>query len=166
MAPGWNRRSAGPVAVGEALQREDPALSGGGRLLASLVSPAGRPTLLLQELPSGRRLPIGPLGRWTPHRSPSLSRNGRYVALLVQQGTRSVPVVWDRAGNRLHRLPLPGDLEVQRLQLAPDGRRLVLSVWQDGRASLRLLDLSGLLEADLPAGLAVQGGGPEPQIRP
>ena len=162
----WSRRSAAPIGTAASLNREDPSLGGGGRLLASLIPSGGRPTLVLQEIPSGRRLPIGPLARWPQHRSPSLSRNGRYVAVLVPQGARPLAVVWDRAADRLHRLPLPGELEVQRLHLSPDGRQLVLELWRDGRASLRLFDLSGLLEADLPAGLAVQGGGLEPPAKP
>lgn len=159
---GLGRHSPAPTPAGVSLQREAPALSAGGRMLASLLPRSGRPTLLLQELPSGRSLPIGPLARWTSHRSPSVSRNGRYVALLVLQGDRSLPLIWDRVGNRLHHLPLPPDLQVQRLQLAPDGRRVVIELWQDGRSALRLFDLTGLLEPDLPGGLIVQGGGPEP----
>lgn len=156
------RRSAGTASLGDR-NREDPALSGQGRILASVMSRGGRPSVLLQEQPSGRLLPMGPLNRWTPHRSPSLSRNGRYLALLVQQGERSLPVIWDRASGRLHRLPLAAGQEAMRLSLSPEGRRLAVEVWREGRSSLRLFDLSGLLEADLPGGLRVQGGGPPSQ---
>ena len=143
--------------------REDPALSDQGRILASVMPRGGRPTVVLQEQTSGRLLPVGPLNRWTPHRSPSLSRNGRYLALLVQQGERSLPVIWDRASGQLHRLPLPPGQEAERLSLSPEGRSLAIEVWRDGRSSLRLFDLSGLLEPDLPGDLRVQGGGPGPQ---
>lgn len=153
------RRSAGTASLGDR-NREDPALSGQGRVLASVMARGGRPSVVLQEQPSGRLLPLGPLNRWTPHRSPSLSRNGRYLALLVRQGQRSLPLVWDRASGQLHRLPLPPGQEAERLSLSPDGRSLAIEVWRDGRSSLRLFDLSGLLEPDLPAGLRVQGGGP------
>lgn len=153
------RRSAGTAALGDR-NREDPALSGQGRVLASVMPRGGRPTVVLQEQPSGRLLPVGPLSRWTPHSSPSLSRNGRYVALLVRQGERSLPVIWDRASGQLHRLPLPPGQEAERLSLSPEGRSLAIEVWREGRASLRLFDLSGLLEPDLPGGLRVQGGGP------
>jgi hypothetical protein len=156
------RRSAGTAALGDR-NREDPALSGQGRILASVMSRGGRPSVVLQEQPSGRLLPIGPLNRWTPHRSPSLSRNGRYLALLVRQGERSLPLIWDRASGQLHRLPLPPGQEAERLSLSPEGRSLAIEVWREGRSSLRLFDLSGLLEADLPGGLRVQGGGPGPQ---
>jgi len=156
------RRSAGTASQGDR-NREDPALSGQGRILASVISRGGRPSLVLQEQPSGRLLPMGPLNRWTPHRSPALSRNGRYVALLVQQGERSLPVIWDRASGRLHRLPLTPGQEAMRLSLSPEGLRLAVEFWQGGRSSLRLFDLSGLLEADLPGGLRVQGGGPPNQ---
>lgn len=153
------RRSAGTATLGDR-NREDPALSGQARILASVMPRGGRPTVVLQEQPSGRLLPVGPLSRWTPHRSPSLSRNGRYVALLVRQGERSLPVIWDRASGRLHRLPLPPGQEAERLSLSAEGRSLAIEVWREGRASLRLFDLSGLLEPDLPGGLRVQGGGP------
>lgn len=157
------RRNAGAASLGDR-NREDPALSGQGRILASVMPRGGRPTVVLQEQPSGRLLPMGPLNRWTPHRSPSLSRNGRYLALLVQQGQRSLPVVWDRASGQLHRLPLPPGQEAERLSLSPEGRTLAMEVWRDGRSSLRLFDLSGLLEPDLPGGLRVTGGGPGRQM--
>lgn len=156
------RRSAGTAALGDR-NREDPALSAEGRILVSVMPRRGKPTVVLQQQPSGRLLPVGPLNRWTPHRSPSLSRNGRYLALLVQQGERSLPVIWDRASNQLHRLPLPPGQAAERLSLSPEGRRLAIEVWRDGRSSLRLFDLSGLLEPDLPGGLRVQGGGPGEQ---
>ena len=157
------RRSAGTAALGDR-NREDPALSGEGRVLASVMPRGGQPTVVLQQQPSGRLLPVGPLNRWTPHRSPSLSRNGRYLALLVQQGERSLPVIWDRASGQLHRLPLPPGQAAERLSLSPEGRRLSIEIWRDGRSSLRLFDLSGLLEPDLPGGLRVQGGGPTQQV--
>lgn len=156
------RRSAGTGALGDR-NREDPALSSQGRILASVMPRGGRPSVVLQEQPSGRLLPMGPLNRWTPHRSPSLSRNGRYLALLVQHGERSLPVIWDRASGQLHRLPLQPDQEAVRLSLSPEGRRLAIEVWREGRARVRLFDLSGLLEPDLPGGLRVQGGGPPPK---
>ena len=156
----WSRRSAGPDGFGGPSNREDPALSGNGRLLASLVDRGGRQTVLLQEQPSGRELPLPPLRRFQPHRSPSLSWNGRYLALLVQQGSRHLPVILDRANGQLHRLPLPGDPELERLSLAPDARRLALEVVRQGRSRVELLDLAPLLEPDLPA-TAVLGGGAE-----
>jgi hypothetical protein len=156
------RRSAGTASLGDR-NREDPALSAQGRILASVMARGGRPSVVLQEQPSGQLLPLGPLNRWTPHRSPSLSRNGRYLALLVRQGQRSLPLVWDRASGQLHRLPLPPGQEAERLSLSPDGRSLAIEVWRDGRSSLRLFNLSGLLEPDLPAGLRIQGGGSAPQ---
>lgn len=157
----WGRRSAGPAGLGGPAGREDPALSGNGRLLASLVERAGRTTVLLQEQPSGRELPLPELRRLQPHRSPSLSWNGRYLALLVQEGSRRRAVIQDRATGRLHRLPLPGDQEVERLSLAPDGRALALEVVRQGRSRVELLDLAPLLEPDLPA-TPVSGGGLTP----
>ncbi len=154
----WGRRSAGPSGLGQG-NRQDPALSGNGRLLASIVERAGRDTVILQEQPSGRLLPLGPLQRQQPHRSPSLSWNGRYLAVLVQQGARRLAVIEDRATGQLHRLPLPSDCDPQRLSLAPDGRRLAIEVVRGGRSLVQMFDLSSLLEADLPGGLPATGGG-------
>ena len=155
---GGERRTAGSIGVGIS-NRDDPSLSSRARLLASVVSNNGRRELLLQEQPSGRRLPVGPLSRWTPHQSPSLSRNGRYLAMLVRQGDRSLPVLWDRASGTLHRLPLPMGQQARRIHLSPDARTLAIEVDRDGRDELRLFDLRGMLEPDLPSGLLLQGGG-------
>lgn len=154
----WSRRSAGPTGLLGLQNREDPALSGNGRLLATLVERGGRQSVLLQEQPSGRELPLPQLRRFQPHRSPSLSWNGRYLALLVQQGSRHLPVILDRANGQLHRLPLPGDPELERLSLAPDGRRLALELVRQGRSRVEVLDLMPLLEPDRPA-TPVSGGG-------
>ena len=48
----FSRRQAPPTALGSAQQRRDPALSGDGRLLASIVESNGRSMVLLQEQPS------------------------------------------------------------------------------------------------------------------
>lgn len=158
---GWGRRSAGPSGWGSS-DRQDPALSGNGRVLASIVRRDGRDALLLQEQPSGTLLPLRHLGRRQPHGSPSLSWNGRYVALVVVQGPERLAVIEDRATGRLLRLPLPGGLVPERLSLAPDGRRIAIALEGEGRPRVQLYDLSGLLEPDLPAGLAVPGGGGGP----
>jgi hypothetical protein len=130
-------------------------------VLASLIERAGRPTVLLQEQPSGQLLPLRHLQRGQPHASPSLSWNGRYLAVLTRQGGRRLAVIEDRASGRLHRLPLPAELEPQRLSLAPDGRHLALELVQGGRSRVQVFDLTGLLEPDLPGGLPVRGDPPE-----
>lgn len=130
-------------------------------MLASLIDRGGRPTVLLQEQPSGRLLPLRHLQRGQPHASPSLSWNGRYLALLTRQAGRRLALIEDRASGRLHRLPLPPELEPQRLSLAPDGRRLALEVVQGGRSRLQVFDLSALLEPDLPGGLPLRGDPPQ-----
>ncbi|MEB3199828.1 MAG: Tol biopolymer transporter periplasmic protein [Synechococcaceae cyanobacterium] len=152
------RRSAGPVPGADG-NRQDPALSGDGRLLASSVDLGGRTTLLLQEQPSGRLLPLPQLQRLQPHRSPSLSWTGRYLALIGQRGDQPTPVVLDRLNGRLHWLRLPAGLQPERLSLAPDARRLAVAWIRQGRSEVQLLDLSGLLEPDLPPGQPVSGGG-------
>ncbi|KEF41511.1 MAG: hypothetical protein ER33_10930 [Cyanobium sp. CACIAM 14] len=141
------------------VDRLDPALSGNGRVLATVVRRDMGDTVLLQEQPSGAILPLRQLRRQQPHRSPSLSWNGRYLALIVQQGPQRQVVIEDRATGRLHRLPLPGELVPERLSLAPDGRRIAIALEGGGRSRVQLFDLSVLLEPDLPAGLPVTGPG-------
>jgi Tol biopolymer transport system component len=143
--------------MGLAMDRQDPALSGNGEWLASVVLRNGTPTLLLQEQASGRWVPLPRLRGLTPHRSPSLSWNGRYLALLGQRGSRRMAVVEDRASGRLHQLPLPAGLDPERLSLSPDGRRLALAGVGQGRPQVLLFDLSPLLEPDLPPGQSVRG---------
>ncbi|WP_255121111.1 Tol biopolymer transporter periplasmic protein [Synechococcus sp. Cruz-9H2] len=141
-SPGWQSN----------LSRQDPALSGDGRLLASVIERQGRSTVLLQERISGRVLPLRHLSRWQPHSSPSLSWRGRYLALIVQRGDRRLAVIEDRLTNRLVPLPLPGGLEPVKLSLAPDGQRLALQLVAAGRWQVELFDLGGVLEIDPPAG--------------
>lgn len=150
----WSRRSSGPAGLGGATDnRRDPALSGDGRLLASVVERQGRGRVMLQEQPSGRVLPLRHLGGQLPHRSPSLSWNGRYLAVIVQQGSQRAVLIEDRLTGRPLRLPLPGDAMPEQLSLAPDGQRLALELQREGRSQVHLFDLSGLLERDLPPGL-------------
>jgi len=155
-----SRRSAGPTGGFLEANRQDPALSGQGRFLASVVERSGRSTLLLQEQPSGTVIRLRHFQGHQPHSSPSLSWTGRYVAALVQQGAQRVPLIEDRATGALHRLPLPADRTAVRLSLAPDARRLAVQVAQGGQWRIQAFDLAGLLEPDLPGGVAIQGGGP------
>lgn len=132
-------------------------------MLASIVSRAGRPTVLLQEQPSGKVLPLRQLRRHQPHSSPALSWNGRYLAVIVQRGPSSrLVVIEDRLSGRLHRLPLPQGQQPLRISLAPDARRLAVEVLRGGRQQVRMLDLAALLEPDLPGGRSVRGGGGVP----
>jgi Tol biopolymer transport system component len=152
--------SAGPPGGLLEANREDPALSGQGRFLASVAERGGRATLLLQEQPSGAVIRLRHFQNHQPHSSPSLSWNGRYVAALVQQEGQRVPLIEDRATGALHRLPLPADRTAVRLSLAPEARRLAVQVAQGGQWRVQVFDLGGVLEPDLPGGVAVQGGGP------
>jgi len=156
------RQPAAPTGLG-AESRQQPALSGDGRLLASLVERAGRTTVLLQERQSGRVLPLRHLRNRQPHSSPSLSWNGRYLALVVQQGGRRQAVIEDRATGQQHPLFLPAGQEPQQLSLAPDGQSIALELIQSGSQRLQLFSLSAMLEPDRPPGLRESGGGPSPQ---
>ncbi|WP_254967442.1 Tol biopolymer transporter periplasmic protein [Cyanobium sp. CH-040] len=141
--------------------RIDPALSGDGRLLASVLERDGRARLILQDQPGGNLRPLR-LRRREPHQSPALSWTGRYVAVLVQEGERRRVVIEDRLRGRLLRLPLQAGSQPERISLAADGSRLAVQMLRQGERRVQVFDLSGLLERDLPAGTAVQGGGPPP----
>lgn len=140
--------------------RQDPALSGDGRLLASLVLRSGRSTVLLQDRRSGQGLPLPLLRGQQPHSSPSLSWNGRYLALLVWRGDRRQVVINDRATNRLLPVPLWGDREARRLSLAPDGRHLAVELVEGGQSRVEVFNLGEWLEPDPVPGSLLQGPGP------
>jgi len=146
----------GPLGLG-AESRQDPALSGDGRLLASLMLRSGRSTVVLQDRRSGQMFPLPLLRGQQPHSSPSLSWNGRYLALLVWRGGRRQVVINDRATNRLLPLPLRGDQDPQRLSLAPDGRHLALELLEGGQTRVEVFDLGEWLEPDPVPGWLLQG---------
>ncbi len=137
--------------------RQDPALSGDGRLLASLVLRSGRSTVVLQDRRSGQMMPLPLLRGQQPHSSPSLSWNGRYLALLVWRGSRRQVVVNDRATNRLLPMPLRGDRDPQRLSLAPDARHLAVELVEGGQSRVEVFALNELLEPDPIPGQWLQG---------
>ena len=134
--------------------QQDPALSGDGRLLAMISELRGRPTVLLRN-ENGSIQPVPQLRRHQPHSSPSLSWNGRYLALITQRGQRRLAIVLDRLNGRLHPLPLPGGRDPIRLSLAPDARKLALQVADQGQWRVEVLDLSEMLEPDRAAGAAL-----------
>ena len=153
---GLYRRRAGPAGLAFGGQdREQPALSGQGEWLVSVVERHGRQTLMMQAQPSGKEVPLPALRRFEPHDSPSLSWNGRYLALVGKQGGRSRVLILDRASGRLLPLQLPGDLQPEQLSLAPDGRRLALAGITRGRRLVQVFDLAKMIEPDLPRGLAI-----------
>lgn len=157
---GLEGRRPAPSTGLAAANRSEPALSGDGRLLASLIEQDGKLRMILQEQSSGRQLLLRHWRGLTPHGSPALSWNGRYLAGLVQQGNQRQLVVDDRLSGRLLRLPLPGGGQPQRLSLAPDGLRLAVEVLRDGQRQVQVFSLDGVLEPDLPGGSNVLGGGP------
>ena len=154
------RLAGGPAGSGPASSgRSLPALSGDGRLLATQQQ-GDRPVLLLERQPQGQPLVLRHWRHRPLHGTPSLSWNGRYVAGLAQVGSQRLLLIEDRSRGSLLRMPLPGRSLPEAISLAPDGQRLALQVVQDGRSRVQVFDLGGVLEADLPAGLPVQGGGP------
>lgn len=156
----WNRRQASPGGLAGSQQRRDPALSGNGRLLASIVEASGRSAVMLQEQPGGRVIPLRHLRGHYPHSSPSLSWNGRYLGLLMQQGNQTVAAIEDRLSGQLLRFPGPAGAKLERLSLAPDGQALALQLVQGGQQRVQLFDLSALLEPDQPGGLTSSPAAP------
>ena len=155
---GIRRQPSPPGGLGLGSEsRQDPALSGDGRLLASLVLRSGRSTVLLQDRRSGQTMPLPLLRGQQPHSSPSLSWNGRYLALLVWRGGRRQVVINDRATNRLLPVPLRGDREAQRLSLAPDGRHLAVELVEGGQTRVEVFGLGEWLEPDPVPGSLLQG---------
>lgn len=156
---GWRRATSDAIPLA-AEQRREPALSGNGRLLASIIETNGRSSVLLQEQPSGRRLPLRHLRGHQPHGSPSLSWNGRYLALLLQQGGQRIAAIEDRLNGQLLRLPGPTGSSIEALSLAPDGQTLALQLVQAGQQRVQLFDLSGLLEPDRPGAQRISNPAP------
>ena len=135
-------------------QQQEPALSGDGSKLALIVDQRGRPTVQLKDLRGGGdRLPLRHLNRHQPHSSPSLSWNGRYLAVIIQRGNRRLVLIEDRLNGRAHPLRLPSGRNAVRLSLSPGARQLAVQTADRGRWQVELLDLSGLLEPDRPGGL-------------
>ena len=148
-----------PPLLGARSNRLEPALSGNGRYLVSVLENQGKARVLLQEQPSGRVVPLRHLRGREPHSSPSLSWKGRYLAVVVQQGPQRVAVVEDRLSGRLIHLPLRGRVSPLRLSMAPDASQVAVQVVRGGQWQVELLDLSRLMEPDRAAGSAVVGGG-------
>ena len=130
----------------------DPALSGNGEKLALIVDYQGRPSVQLRDLRNGNVLPLRHLSRNQPHSSPSLSWNGRYIAVIGQRGSRRMVIIEDRLTGRSHQLPIPGDRIPVRLSLAPDATQLALQLTDKGKWRIELFDLREKIEPDQPIG--------------
>ena len=68
-----------------------------------------------------------------PTAHPSLSWNGRYLAVIVQRGNRRMVLIEDRLSSRAHPLRLPSGRNPVRLSLAPDARQLAVQTAERGR---------------------------------
>ena len=134
------------------INQRDPAVSGNGEKLALIVDYQGRPSVELRDLRNGKVLPLRHLSRNQPHSSPSLSWNGRYIAVIGQRGVRRLVLIEDRLTGRSHHLPLPGDRTPVRLSLSPDASQLALQIADKGQWRIELFDLSGKIEPDQPVG--------------
>ncbi len=132
--------------------QQDPALSGDGKLLAVIVDQNGRPTVQLRKIQDGAPLRLRHLSRHQPHSSPSLSWNGRYLAVITQRGNRRLVLIEDRLSGKAHPMRLPSGRDPVQVSLAPDARQLAIQTAVEGRWRVEVLDLSGLLEPDNPAG--------------
>jgi Tol biopolymer transport system component len=153
----FSRPAGNPGGPWASSSRSDPALSGDGKLLASLIEEGGRKQLLLQDPASGQRLPLRHFGGRLQPESPSLSWSGRYLAAVVQQGAQRRVQLEDRLSGRLLTWPLPGGGQPERLSLSPDASRLAVQLGRDGQWQVQLFDLEGLLEPDLAGGVRIRG---------
>ena len=133
--------------------QQDPALSANGEILALIVDYKGRPSLQLRDLRNGKILPLRHLSRNQPHSSPSLSWNGRYVAVIAQRGKRRLAIIEDRLTGRSHHFAIPGERIPVRLSLAPDASQLALQVAEKGKWRIQIFDLSQKIEPDQPSGI-------------
>jgi Tol biopolymer transport system component len=141
-------QTSGGLGIGDQI---DPALSGNGRLLATVAERGGRRAVRLLERNTGRELALPGLQQGQPHSSPSLSWNGRYLAMIQQRGGQKQVVLLDRAQSQWRPLALPPDRVPERLSISPDGQRLALQVLRQGQEDVELFRLP-FLEPDLPAG--------------
>ncbi len=132
--------------------QQDPSLSGSGEKLALIVDINGRPSVQLRDLRNGEILPLRHLSRNQPHSSPSLSWNGRYLAVIAQRGNQRVVIVEDRLTGRSHQLPIPRERIPVRLSLAPNGSQLAVQIAEKGKWRVQLFDLSSKIEPDQPFG--------------
>ena len=135
-----------------AVSKQDPALSGDGEKLALIVDQNGRPTVQLRDLRNGNILPLRHFRRNQPHASPSLSWNGRYIAVIAQRGNRRIAIIEDRLMGEKHTIPIPGERIPIRLSLSPDGGKLALQIADKGQWRIELFDLTPRLELDQPTG--------------
>ena len=139
----------GPLNEGFIQNKQDPAISGNGEKLAFIINQLGRPTVQLQNLQTGKLLPIRHFTRHHPHSSPSLSWSGRYLAVIMQRGNRRLIAIEDRITGRLYSFPLMGERNPIRATLSPDAQKIAIQVAHQGKWKVELFDLSQFLEPDL-----------------
>ena len=138
--------------------QEEPALSGNGDKLALIVNYQGRPSVQLRDLSDGNILPLRHLSRNQPHSSPSLSWNGRYLAVIGQRRNRRLVIIEDRLIGKIHYIQIPGERIPIRLSLSPDARQIALQLTERGKWRIELFDLSQKIEPDKPIGIGLSKG--------
>ena len=128
----------------------DPALSGDGRKLAFIISTKdGQKKLRLEDVSSGKYLPLRHLIRYQPFSSPSLSWNGRYIAVISKFQNRKIVLIEDIISGKFYRIPIEPDLNLQKLSLSPDASKLVVSFKRNQKTYLKFLDLSQNISPDI-----------------
>ncbi len=131
----------------------DPALSGDGKKIALIVNRNGKPSVQLKNLKTGKILSLLHLSKYQPHSSPSLSWNGRYLAVIGHMGKRKMVILEDRMKRRMHKLSIPQGLIPIRISLSPHARKLAIQSRYSDEDKLYIYDLSNTLEADSSFGL-------------
>ncbi len=128
-------------------------MSGDGEKLAVIIDQEGRSTVELRDLRNDRKIPLRHLYRHQPHSSPSLSWNGRYLAVITQRGNHRVVIIEDLLTGKLHNIPIRGGSAPIGLHLSPDASKIALQLINQGKWQVEVFDLTNLLEPDLPSGI-------------
>ena len=109
----------------------------------------GYKKIIIKDIANGRLLPVRYLSRHEPYSSPSLSWNGRYLALITQNEGRRMAFIEDLISGRVYRLPLRLQVLPESISLSPDASKAVVEFNNNGKNFLRFLDLSDKLKPDL-----------------
>jgi Tol biopolymer transport system component len=84
--------------------------------------------------------------------SPSLSRNGRYMAYISSDQGRSEVAIYDRATKRSEILTRNYLSWVRNPTLSPDGRYVAFETSRRGQWDIEVLDRGPNIELDIPDG--------------
>ena len=125
-----------------------PILSGNGKQLAFIIDDNGDKKIRLIHIASGRRLPLRHISRHEPYSAPSLSWNGRYLAIISKFQGQRIALIEDLLAGIVYKLPLDFQDLPENISLTPDASKVVIQFGSDAASSLRFLDLTNKLTKD------------------